>query len=214
MKTTPLITLDGVPYYNRQDKQFRDLSQPIGPSIVTQDYTFRDNDNIDSLQVDATAGNITITLPSPTGNRRRRVIKTDSSANTVTVAGTINGVTNYILPFQYNVLAVEPTGTNWLITNLAINYPGNSWVRFLSNTASLNFPNIAPGGNTTLTISVPGAVVGSQVIVTNTDSGGPYNLLLDSWVSAADTVTVKASNYTAGNIDAAAQTYRVTVLLF
>lgn len=94
------------------------LSTRFEPYAVASDYTFTDRDEIDSLQVDATAGNITITLPSPTGNRRRRVIKTDASANTVTItAGSnlINGVTSHILSVRYGNITVEPTGTSWLI---------------------------------------------------------------------------------------------------
>lgn len=87
------------------------------PYAVAENYTFTDNDEIDSLQVDATTGNKSITLPSPTGWRRRRVIKTDVSANTVTVVGTINGVANYTLTAQYDLVEVEPTGTAWLIIN-------------------------------------------------------------------------------------------------
>lgn len=93
----------------------RSLSIRFEPYQVAEDYTFTDNDEIDSLQVDATAGNKSIILPSPTGWRRRRVIKTDVSANTVTVVGTINGVANYILNAQYKYVEVEPTGAAWLI---------------------------------------------------------------------------------------------------
>lgn len=86
---------------------------------VTQGFTFRETDVIDSLQVNATAGAVTITLPSPTGNRRRRIIKTDVSANavTVTAGGTIliNGATTFALAAQYKYVWVEPTGTKWLI---------------------------------------------------------------------------------------------------
>lgn len=87
--------------------------------VVTQAYTFSNIDVIDSLQVDATAGAITITLPTPNGNRRRRVIKTDGSANAVTLSagGTIliNGATTFALATQYKYVWVEPTGTKWLI---------------------------------------------------------------------------------------------------
>ena len=126
MKTTPLITLKDVPYYNKQDRQFRDLSQPTGPSTVTQNYIFRDNDTIDSLQVDATSGNITITLPSPTGNRRRRVIKTDSSANSVTITAggviLIGAETTATLSELYRFIEVEPTGTAWLVVSFGYTY--------------------------------------------------------------------------------------------
>lgn len=77
--------------------------------------------------------------------------------------------------------------------------------------ASLDFPSVAAGGSQDLTISVPGAAVGDDVIVHTT--AAPANILrFVAWVSAADTVTVRAINHTAGAIDQAATTYRVTVL--
>lgn len=86
------------------------------PYAVDLDYTFLPQDQIDSLQVDASLGNRTITLPAPVGYRRRRVVKTDSSSNTVTVVGTINGATDFTLATQYAGIEVEPTGAAWLIT--------------------------------------------------------------------------------------------------
>lgn len=117
---TQLSTHDKVPDDWQRGLQERlvGLSVRFQPYAVDSNYTFTDRDEIDSLQVDATADNITITLPSPTGNRRRRVIKTDASANTVTItAGTnlINGVTSHILSVRYGNITVEPTGTSWLI---------------------------------------------------------------------------------------------------
>lgn len=100
------------------NENLRQLAIENGPYKVTADYTFRNSDTIDSLQVDATAGNVTITLPSSTGNRRRRIVKVDSSINTVTiVAGSylINLQTTHTLTFQFDQLWVEPTGTGWII---------------------------------------------------------------------------------------------------
>lgn len=101
------------------DRNFRLLERTEGPYIITHSYVFLDTDAIDSLQVDATAAAVTIVLSSPTGNRRRRIIKTDASGNVVTVSagGTvlINGATTFALAAQYKYVWVEPTGTKWLI---------------------------------------------------------------------------------------------------
>ena len=95
------------------------LAQQTEPYVVTQNYTFKDTDTVDSLQVDASTGIRTITLPSPTGNRRRRIIKTDASINVVNVVPSINAFINgdvlYALVTQYDYLWVEPTGTSWII---------------------------------------------------------------------------------------------------
>lgn len=105
-------------FLSRLDRNLNKLAQENGPYAIANDYIFTEDDQIDSLQVDATAANRTIYLPaSPTGNRRRRVIKTDSSVNTVTLNGNgslINGATSVILATQYDYIEVEPTGVGWL----------------------------------------------------------------------------------------------------
>lgn len=101
------------------DENFRGLQEALEPYAVTNNYQFTDNDKIDSLQVSAAAGNRVITLPTPNGARRRRVIKTDATANTVTITAggvlLINGALTYVLAAQFAYVQVEPTGTGWLI---------------------------------------------------------------------------------------------------
>lgn len=119
MRPSTTLPPFGTPgWEQRLEERLQTLSVRYEPYAVASDYTFTDRDEIDSLQVDATAGNITITLPSPTGNRRRRIIKTDASANTVTVSADtnlINGVASHVLSVRYGNITVEPTGTSWLI---------------------------------------------------------------------------------------------------
>lgn len=101
------------------DRNFSVLSRTSGPYATTGAYTFQEDDMVDSLQVSASAAAVTVNLPaSPTGARRRRVIKTDSSANAVTVSAgsyTINGSATVALAAQYDFIEVEPTGSGWLI---------------------------------------------------------------------------------------------------
>lgn len=105
----------------RLDRNFQNIAIETSPYAVTSTFTFTNDDTVDSLQVDASAGPITVYLPEqPNGNRRRRVIKTDVSVNAVTVDGNgnnINGAATYILAAQYDYLTVEPTGTSWLIVS-------------------------------------------------------------------------------------------------
>lgn len=81
----------------------------------------------------------------------------------------------------------------------------------LSNTASLDFPSIAAGGQQDLTITVTGAATGDTVLL-----GPPSSLLagLTVWgrVSAANTVSIRLSNITGSAIDPAAATWRATVI--
>lgn len=73
------------------------------------------------LGVDASGGAKTITLPTAAsiGGRVYSVIKTDSSAYTVTLDGdgseTIDGLTGQVLRQQYDALTVVSDGTNWKV---------------------------------------------------------------------------------------------------
>lgn len=103
------------------DDNFATVGKKVGPFAVAVNYFFDEGDNVDSIQANATTAAVTVYLPrSPTGIRRRRVIKTDASANTVTVNGNaflINGGATVVLANQYDYVEVEPTGTGWLIIN-------------------------------------------------------------------------------------------------
>ena len=88
----------------------------------TTDYTVVASDGDDVLILaDATLGNMTITLYTAVGNsgRKIRVVKVDSSANTVTVdasgAQTIDGALTQVLSAQYRRINIASNGSNWLI---------------------------------------------------------------------------------------------------
>ncbi len=72
-----------------------------------------------TVLVDATSGNITVTLPQITGNLYRvyTVKKIDSSSNTVTIDGysseTIDGATTQTLSSQYDKYSLQNDGTEW-----------------------------------------------------------------------------------------------------
>jgi hypothetical protein len=71
--------------------------------------------------VDATSGNITITLPLASSNsgRQYRIKKIDSSSNTVTIArtssDTIDGATSQVISSQWVSLSPRSNGTNWFL---------------------------------------------------------------------------------------------------
>lgn len=101
------------------DQNFELLGRVVDILETTENYTFRNDDNIDSVHVDATGGNLTITMPaSATGSRLRRVVKMDSSANTVTVDGNgnnISGSATVALAGQWDSITMEPSGDQWVI---------------------------------------------------------------------------------------------------
>ena len=80
----------------------------------------------------------------------------------------------------------------------------------LTATASLDFGSIGAGLSADLTIAVTGAAEGDAVALA-TPAALEAGLSAFAFVSAADTVTVRLVNNTAGAVDAAAGTYRATV---
>lgn len=86
----------------------------------TADYTVTETDN--TILVDATSGNVTITLRTAVGSKQDYLIKRiDNSGNTVTVATTssqtIDGSTTYTgLTTQWSTVKVKANGVNYFIT--------------------------------------------------------------------------------------------------
>jgi hypothetical protein len=80
----------------------------------------------------------------------------------------------------------------------------------LTNTVSLTFPAVAAGGQQELTISVPGALQFDAVSI-GTRFALTAGLMVMGYVSAADVVTVRILNPTAGAITPASDYYRVSV---
>ena len=80
----------------------------------------------------------------------------------------------------------------------------------LSATGALDFASIAAAASADLTIAVAGAAVNDAVSL-GLPAAPTAGLVFQGFVSAAGTVTVRATNITAGAVDAASATYRVTV---
>jgi hypothetical protein len=85
--------------------------------------------------------------------------------------------------------------------------------KLLTATATLNFGSIAANGSEVLTITVTGAAIGDTVLLappSTLESG----LVSFSFVSAADTVSVRLHNGSGGTLDPASATWRATVMAF
>lgn len=76
--------------------------------------------------------------------------------------------------------------------------------------ATLDFPSIASQAKADLTIVVNGAAVGDAVFL-GLPVAPAAGLVFNAFVSAANTVTVRASNTSSGSVDAAAAVYRAVV---
>lgn len=108
----------------------------------------------------------------------------------------------------------EPAGDNW----------SGSWVAWFQNvfdcirwkkafnyTFTLDFANtLANSQSSGIAVTVKGVVVGDAVLVTpSVDTAG---VLFKGVVTAANTVTVYACNFTAGAINPPSTTFRIVVL--
>ena len=76
---------------------------------------------------------------------------------------------------------------------------------------NLNFPSINAGLAQTLTMTIPGAVVGKPVAVGTTIGAFSSQLIWSAFVSATDTVTCRVFNPTAGALDPPASDWTVAV---
>ena len=83
--------------------------------------------------------------------------------------------------------------------------------KVLSASASLNFPSISAVSQADLTITVTGAAVGDEVIMA-LPAAPAAGLVFNAFVSATNTVTIRATNVTASPVDPAAATYGVIVI--
>lgn len=87
---------------------------------------------------------------------------------------------------------------------------GNDIVRFITASATLDFPSIGSNAMSTLTITATGAQVGDYVIARPPaafESGFTFN----AFVSAADTIKVRIHNNNGGAVDPASAEWSVLV---
>lgn len=91
----------------------------IAPNTVAVTAAYTVASGIDLVLVDATAGAVTVTLPSASTKRRLTVKKTDASGNAVTLDGagseTIDGATTHAMTTQYESATVQSDGASWWI---------------------------------------------------------------------------------------------------
>ncbi len=98
------------------------------------------------------------------------------------------------------------SGSGYILEGNAVLTDNN---RHLSNTASLDFPNIATKTTAELTISVPGAAAGDACTVM--PNGAPEAGLVWSGFAGTNIVTIRLGNITGAGINPAVRTWRVDV---
>lgn len=93
----------------------------VGTSVTSKSGAYVALTTDDTILCDALGGAFSITLYAASGNNGKRltIIKTDSSANAVTVDGnageTINGETTIDITAQYSAMDLICDGSNWHI---------------------------------------------------------------------------------------------------
>lgn len=107
--------------------------------------------------------------------------------------------------------AVEFDGTNYYATASTTRY---TLAKTLTATAALNFPNTASGATSDLTITVTGAADGDAVSFGTPNAAVAAGSDYSAWVSAANTVTIRFSNFSGAAIDPASATFRASVLKY
>ena len=88
---------------------------------------------------------------------------------------------------------------------------GSTITKVLSGSASLDFGSISAAAQADLTITVTGAAVGDEVVMA-LPAAPAAGIVFNAFVSAANTVTVRASNISGSPVNPAAATYGVVVI--
>ena len=88
----------------------------------TSNFTITETNGLITYLVNATAGAITVTLPTAADNGSYFIIKkTDTTANAVTIDGysteTIDNSNTIALYDQYNYVGIVSNGVNWVVVD-------------------------------------------------------------------------------------------------
>ena len=138
----------------------------------------------------------------------------------------IGGIGRQLL---YTRTANSTGAYSWTIGGDALTGPG-TWLRRMfsssgwvtvakgyttninSATATLDFPSISAQSSQDLTITVTGAALGDSVALGVPTTSVTAGVMFTAWVSAANTVTVRAHNYSTAAADPASGSFKATIV--
>lgn len=174
------------------------VNQAFGLAYRASTSTFITlNTNDVTFNGDATAGNVTVNLPTAVGCKGRiyEIRKSDNSSNTITVDAngteTMNGVQTFPLTKQDDVLGIKSDNANWMILYSYLSGEAISTVSTYTNyTTTATYQNIAsitlaPG---TWEISAFGSIDANSATLTATANS----------IFVISTTTASASGATEG----------------
>lgn len=187
------------------------------PGVITSPSTLTlSNTNIDNT----TITNGTFTSPKiqylNTPVNSGRVVQLDGVASSVNYfqlnnAATGGAPTIYAAGSDTNInLQLRAKGSGVVQAWTGSGYA--SVATRLTNTAALNFGSVSAHSEADLTITVSGAATGDAVALGVPTASVTAGIAFTAWVSATNTVTVRAHNYTAGPLDPVSGTFRATVI--
>jgi hypothetical protein len=155
------------------------------------------------------SGNITATgsLTATGPISQVAVNRRDNNAQAAGIYSPSGGFNVFLNAIGSDVLAIGTDGKTM------IGAGSTPLKKLLSVTATLDFGSTAAQTSTDLTVSVTGAAVGDSVSL-GLPAAPPANTCFTGWVSAANTVTVRLDNFSAGAVDPPSGLYRVTIHSF
>ncbi len=107
--------------------------------------------------------------------------------------------------------AVEFDGTNYFVTTGTTRY---TLAKTLTATATIDFPSTPSRSSSDIAITLNGAVSGDVVLLGVSTSSVLANSCYTAFVSAANTVTVRFSNYQTGSSNPTSGIFRVTIVKY
>jgi hypothetical protein len=82
----------------------------------------------------------------------------------------------------------------------------------ISGSAVLDFPNTAGNSSSDLTIAISGVILGDVVSLGVPNAAALIGTCYTAWVSAANTVSVRFNNYSAGAKNPASSTFKIKII--
>ena len=150
-----------------------------------------------AVQVEATGTDTNIDMMlRPKGSGRIYVYAPASQTPKITAAGADTNVN----------LNLTSKGTGTVQVN------GVDVATKLAATANLDFGSVAAQSQADLTITVTGAAVGDSVAIGIPTGAVTAGIAYTAWVSATNTVTVRAHNYTTAPLDPASGTFKAVIV--
>ena len=131
----------------------------------------------------------------------------------VVIRGGSGGTGTSFITLDSGVVVGSATGGDQgsgTVNATALYINGNQLPTILTGSNTLDFASIASLGQADLTITVTGATIEDEVAL-GLPAAPTSGIIFNAFVSATNTVTVRAHNYTAGAIDPASATYSVRV---